>query len=270
MSILPIANNLTKDRGTGGGNFVPSWLFLNNGSFVPPETGKYRVICIGKGGNGGKGSSTSSGNSGRAQATSGAGGGSGGVGISILELSKEKTYTFSISDSSTNFDNGMIIANAGKSGANGSYTISSSESLSTPIGGAGGSVNGSNVDFKYAGQKGQNGKNTGTAGINDPWYSTKATGGKGASVSCCLRFDAITPSSVGAFITPKEDRGESYIEDSKANEKTYIISTYSGYAGAGGDGSPAFASYTYSTSYSHHITDGGKGGPGAVIIEYLG
>lgn len=127
-----------------------------------------------------------------------------------------------------------------------------------------------NVDFKYAGQKGQNGKNTGTAGTNDPWYSTKATGGKGASVSCCLRFDAITPSSVGAFITPKEDRGESYIEDSKANEKTYIISTYSGYAGAGGDGSPAFASYTYSTIYSHHITDGGKGGPGAVIIEYLG
>ena len=260
----------TKNLKLGGGNFVPSWLFLNNGSFVPPETGKYRVICIGKGGDGGKGGSASSGNSGRAQATSGAGGGSAGIGISILELSKEKTYTLSIDSSSTNFGSGLIIAYAGRNGANGKSTISSSENLPTPYGGAGGSVSGSSVQYKYAGISGANGYNSGTAGINDIWYSTNALGGKGASVTCCLRFDAVTPSSIGAFISPREDPGESYIEDAKTNEKQYIIHTYSGYAGAGGDGSPAFASYIYDSFYTHHITAGGKGGPGAIIIEYLG
>lgn len=107
--------------------FQPMRVITSTTTFTPEKTGKYKVICVGKGGNGSSYASTTS-----------VGGGAGGVSIKTLELSSATSYSITISTTGASFSN--ILSAVGGSNADGT-TI-----------GTGGTASGG--DYNYTGGNG--------------------------------------------------------------------------------------------------------------------
>lgn len=243
-------------------SLFPSWLFLQTTTFTPTVSGKYRVVCIGKGGDGGTGAVYSSYNR-YYYCMSGSGGGAGGIGIGEIDLTAGQAYSIAVTNSETNFGNGRIIAKAGSNGQSGTYD-SDSSSVPTTIGGAGGTVSGADVLLRYPGSKGGNGVEASDGDVNIANVQI-SNGGAGGSVTCSLDPQAFTDSAIGAFPFGRKDGAKAY---ASYNESTVDQSkeVFGGYVGAGGDGSGGLFS---GNAYNEHHGTPGKGGPGAVLIELI-
>lgn len=118
--------------------YAGSYLFESYTTFIPDNSGWYKIIVVGAGGAGdaryGTGSKYYT-----------ASGGSGGVAIKTMHLLKEQSYQVEVSNFQSSFD-GTIVATAGTDGD----TLSSTSSKKgTAIGG----------DFNYNGQDGEAGSN---------------------------------------------------------------------------------------------------------------
>lgn len=107
--------------------FQPMRVITATTTFTPEKTGKYKVICVGKGGNGSSYASVTS-----------VGGGAGGVSIKTLELSSATNYSITISTTAS-FSN--ILSAVGGGDASGTTV------------GTGGTASGG--DYNYIGGSGE-------------------------------------------------------------------------------------------------------------------
>ncbi|MGI5894277.1 MAG: hypothetical protein ACOX6P_06735 [Candidatus Merdivicinus sp.] len=85
-------------------------IFVSNTTWTVPVTAKYRITCIGKGGNGG--------NSQGGGPYAGGGGASGGWCRSLMSLTKGEQYSITCDTAQSSFGS-MLTATAGQDGANG-------------------------------------------------------------------------------------------------------------------------------------------------------
>lgn len=123
--------------------------YTANNTFTVPQTGKYRITVIGKGGNGGSGYEDSG----------GGGGGSGGWSCSELDLTKGQSYPITVTASNSSFGS-LLSATAGQTGQAGEGYWGS-----TGAGGNAGTASGGNIH-----------NNTGYNGASCSY----STGGNGA------------------------------------------------------------------------------------------
>ena len=96
--------------------------FTTNTTFNPPQSGTYRIICVGKSGDGGDGAAGGYGNFNYERhgytGGSGAGGSSGAIAISDLQLTKGTSYKLTFTGGEANF-NDQLRAEAGADGGDG-------------------------------------------------------------------------------------------------------------------------------------------------------
>ena len=212
-------------------------IFNADGTFTVPQTGKYRVTVVGKGGNGGD--STFDRNSWGENAGSGGSGGSGGWASSELNLTKGASVAVTVGAVSS--FGSYLSAAAGADAA--SPNPSEIPAFPEYVGGAGGTATGGTLR-NVSGISGSNGTisddrvHDGAAG--------KAVGSPEYSVFLSAAFGkAGTGSS-------RDYRGYPPIADT-------------GYGAFGASGGGAACN----TNYSGGSGLGGEGGPGAVIIEMV-
>lgn len=125
--------------------------YIANGTFLVPETGRYRITTVGKGGDGGRGDEDGA----------GGGGGSGGWACSELTLTKGTEHTVTVNASNSSFGN-LLSATAGSAGHRGPGYYGDDGA-----GGSGGTASGGNV-HNYSGLSGAS--------------RSGSTGGNGAAV----------------------------------------------------------------------------------------
>ena len=245
-------------------SLCPVWAYTESTTFTAPYTGEYRVVVIGKGGDGGAGGADGN-PSGitYVELIGGSGGGSGAIGIGKFTFTANETHNISITDTESDFSDGKIIAGAGGNGANGAAerSFNSQPSLPPRAGGAGGVISGTAVLI------GQNG----SAGAGTTQVSTKTTaGGKGGALSFAAFAPFIYGGKLGVNLTPVVD-GRAPTATANSATTTGEI-PLGGLVGCGGDGAGTAykANGTSGGSSSTSTGIGGKGGPGAVIIEFLG
>lgn len=212
-------------------------IFNADGTFTVPQTSKYRVTVVGKGGNGGK--STFDRNSWGENDGSGGSGGSGGWASSELNLTKGASVAVTVGAVSS--FGSYLSAAAGADAA--SPNPSEIPAFPEYVGGAGGTATGGTLR-NVSGISGSNGTisddrvHDGAAG--------KAVGSPGYSAFLSAAFGkAGTGSS-------RDYRGYPPIADT-------------GYGAFGASGGGAACN----TNYSGGSGLGGEGGPGAVIIEMV-
>lgn len=212
-------------------------IFNADGTFTVPQTGKYRVTVVGKGGNGGD--STFDRNSWGENDGSGGSGGSGGWASSELNLTKGASVAVTVGAVSS--FGSYLSAAAGADAA--SPDPSEIPAFPEYVGGAGGTATGGTLR-NISGVSGSNGTisddrvHDGAAG--------KAVGSPEYSVFLSTAFGkAGTGSS-------RDYRGYPPIADT-------------GYGAFGASGGGAACN----TNYSGGSGLGGEGGPGAVIIEMV-
>lgn len=212
--------------------------FTQNGTFTPPLAGKYRITCIGKGGDGG-------GDDGvnpiyLDSMLTGSGGGAGGISIREMSLTQNDSYEITVSSGVSSFGN---LASA-TSGNNGTTDSSSYNTDNTISAGGTGSLGLKN----YSGNRGEK---MDTGGIS---------GGAGGGYA-----SQYTPfvSRTGA---PRNDAGRA------GNARGYSctsVSACGGYAYGAGGGGNLGGFINISTSQKLFTGYPGKGNTGAVIIEML-
>lgn len=142
--VIDTEGNKVNFKFAGGGNIdlpadsmVIVASYITNGTFVAPETGKYRITVIGAGGNGDGGRTIEQ----YERAVGGGGGGSAGWGSMQLELAKDQNIPITVNNSNSSF---------------GSYlSATSGQNASKENGGNGGTATGG--DISYSGNKGDNG-----------------------------------------------------------------------------------------------------------------
>ena len=230
----------------------PMTVYTGNGAyaFTAQNAGVYKVYAVAKGGDGGKGYATNyiGGN----YASSGAGGGSGGIAVFQLICSVGETISIQITENFVNINNGQVICNSGANGGNGTPTVV------PPVGGIGGTVtNTIDVIFKSNGASGENGVVVNSVGI--------MPGGKGAGVTAVLLYPALHGGKLGLVVGQGMDGQLGSYSQTNQTEKLYGFIPYGGNAGAGADGGNGVLGGNYWNAGTP-----GKGGPAAVIIEYLG
>ena len=103
--------------------------YIANGTFLVPETGRYRITTVGKGGDGGRGYEDSG----------GGGGASGGWSCSELDLTKGQSYPITVTASNSSFGS-LLSATAGQDGQAGEGYWGS-----TGAGGNAGTASGGNI-----------------------------------------------------------------------------------------------------------------------------
>ena len=221
-------------------SYVMVQCYTQNGTFVAPMTGKYRVTCIAKGGNGGDSNIRDN-----TYQLNGAGGGAGGAGQIILNLKKGE-LTIPVTANGTASFGSYLSAGPGENAS--LYVGSGSTSNYYVIPGQPGNSSGGT---KFTGMAGKPGTN-----IN---YNSLQNGGDGG---------AYQPGQ-STFLATNGGAGGHYNYDTLGNPQLPVIrsdgaapdkSTPSGLApfGAGGGG----AIYGYGMK-------GGSGGQAAVIVELL-
>lgn len=126
-------------------------IFVFDTTWIVPQTGKYRVLCVGKGGAGGNSGSD----------YSGGGGASGGWCQSLLTLNKNEQYQITVNDAQSSFGS-LMTATAGQNGCN-SYA-----SAEEPRGATGGTAVGGNEKNYQGTDTGTPGRQYGIAGGNIP------------------------------------------------------------------------------------------------------
>ena len=113
-------------------------IFTENGTFVVPQTGNYKVTVIGKGGKGEAGGATYDSWKG------GGGGGTGGAASSLLSLFKGEDVAVTADDSVSSFGSYLsaTAGQGGSSGESGAKGIASGGNLYTAVGSNGSSASG--------------------------------------------------------------------------------------------------------------------------------
>lgn len=157
-------------------------IILTSGTWTVPETGTYKVVCVGGGGNGGSGSGSAYGwSSGKLYTATGGGGGGGGAGQVItqtLSLTKDQQIAVTIGGpggGGTSFGTYITASGGGNGGAGeqGGGIYSS---------GDGGAPQLSLHRAAYGGAAGSSYGSLASAGGNGSWTGSKgASGGAGGS-----------------------------------------------------------------------------------------
>ena len=222
--------------------------YTQNGTFVAPMTGKYRVTCIAKGGDGDNSHYVPG-----SYALNGAGGGAGGAVSTVIDINKGNSYSVTVDNGVSSF--GIVMT--ASAGQKGQFNANQGGTSSTIAGGAAGTA--STVGLTqtvYQGQPGSLGEaaNMGVASGN--WNNSY--GGDGGAYA----------SGQSNFLPTVGGKGGDYQVDGSYYPTTYrdglppddISSSGLAPFGAGGGG----AMY-----YSGNLNRGGHGGSGAVIIELM-
>ena len=229
-------------------SYVMVQCYTQNGTFVAPMTGKYRVTCIAKGGDGDNSHYVPG-----SYALNGAGGGAGGAVSTVIDINKGNSYSVTVDNGVSSF--GIVMT--ASAGQKGQFNANQGGTSSTIAGGAAGTA--STVGLTqtvYQGQPGSLGEaaNMGVASGN--WNNSY--GGDGGAYT----------SGQSNFLPTVGGKGGDYQVDGSYYPTTYrdglppddISSSGLAPFGAGGGG----AMY-----YSGNLNRGGHGGSGAVIIELM-
>ena len=229
-------------------SYVMVQCYTQNGTFVAPMTGKYRVTCIAKGGDGDNSHYVPG-----SYALNGAGGGAGGAVSTVIDINKGNSYSVTVDNGVSSF--GIVMT--ASAGQKGQFNANQGGTSSTIAGGAAGTA--STVGLTqtvYQGQPGSLGEaaNMGVASGN--WNNSY--GGDGGAYT----------SGQSNFLPTVGGKGGAYQVDGSYYPTTYrdglppddISSSGLAPFGAGGGG----AMY-----YSGNLNRGGHGGSGAVIIELM-
>lgn len=216
-----------------------------NYTFTAQMKGKYKVTAISGGGDGGNGSNTGDSSDRR---RSGAGGGSGAIAGYIEALEVNNTINIVITNGAVNIGGGKLYLTAGTDGQAGR---TGSSSISSPSAGIGGTITRSSVDLLFS----ANG-NPGETGNSDDNIN------KGGALSMVIYYPVVRGGKQGIYLGSGQDGLQGVINSIPTGPIAY-----GGYVGVGGPG--AVILYTGGSSISQE-PPGGKGGPAAVIIEYLG
>ncbi|PWL41419.1 MAG: hypothetical protein DBY45_10420 [Clostridiales bacterium] len=232
-------------------SYVIVQCFTENGTFVAPMTGKYRVTCIGKGGDGDNAHYSSG------YALNGAGGGAGGAASGIFSIPKGNSYTVTVDNAVSSF--GIVMT--ASAGQKGQFNANQGGITATIAGGSSGtiSLNMGENPVAYTGQSGANGEaaNMGVPVSSGQWKNSD--GGDGGAYSA----------GQSKFLPTAGGKGGSYQVDDDLVPLTYQNGLppcqYSSSGlypfGAGGGGG-----MYRSSGWTHR---GGSGGSGAVIIELV-
>ena len=246
-------------------NFLPSWFFDASGTFTCPVTGTYQVICVGKGGDGGDGQGLFAVTSSTDWICCGTGGGAGGVAIYLGELQASQTYPITISDTSTNFNNGWLIANAGGNGEEGlrRHRPTGSDRTANLSGGAGGSCSGTHVTAQYPGFSGEDYTGTLT-------YTDVIEPRKGGSCSIYLSNPGINGKAGVGVMYGSVINGTSSSASADGVIRAECGIAYGAMYGGGGMGGGCAAHYnSRASSGSARNGTGGKGGPAICLISFI-
>ena len=212
-------------------------IFNADGTFTVPQTGKYRVTVVGKGGNGGK--STFDRNSWGENDGSGGSGGSGGWASSELNLTKGASVAVTVGAVSS--FGSYLSAAAGADAA--SPDPSEIPAFPEYVGGAGGTATGGTLR-NVSGISGSNGT------ISDDRVHDGAAG------------KAVGSPEYSAFLSAAFGQAGT---GSSRDYRGYPPIADTGYGAFGASGGGAACN----TNYSGGSGLGGEGGPGAVIIEMV-
>ena len=212
-------------------------IFNADGTFTVPQTGKYRVTVVGKGGSGGK--STFDRNSWGENDGSGGSGGSGGWASSELNLTKGASVAVTVGAVSS--FGSYLSAAAGADAA--SPNPSEIPAFPEYVGGAGGTATGGTLR-NISGVSGSNGT------ISDDRVHDGAAG------------KAVGSPEYSAFLSAAFGQAGT---GSSRDYRGYPPIADTGYGAFGASGGGAACN----TNYSGGSGLGGEGGPGAVIIEMV-
>lgn len=231
-------------------SYVMVQCYTQNGTFVAPMTGKYRVTCIGKGGDGDNSHYVPG-----SYALNGAGGGAGGAVSTVIDINKGNSYSVTVDNGVSSF--GIVMT--ASAGQKGQFNANQGGTSSTIAGGAAGTA--STVGLTqtvYQGQPGSLGEaaNMGVPSSAGNW--SNSYGGDGGAYTL----------GQSKFLPTVGGKGGDYQYNSSTAPTTYrdglppddISSSGLAPFGAGGGG----AMY-----YSGNLNRGGHGGSGAVIIELM-
>ena len=106
-------------------------VYTASDTFIVPQTGKYKVTAIGKGGKGGNGGGRYAAD----ESGGGGGGGAGGIGYLILNLVKNAEYAITVSSAQSSFG-ALVTATAGQQGGSGSSTAAGTGGIKGSVSGA--------------------------------------------------------------------------------------------------------------------------------------
>ena len=231
-------------------SYVMVQCYTQNGTFVAPMTGKYRVTCIAKGGDGDNSHYVPG-----SYALNGAGGGAGGAVSTVIDINKGNSYSVTVDNGVSSF--GIVMT--ASAGQKGQFNANQGGTSSTIAGGAAGTA--STVGLTqtvYQGQPGSLGEaaNMGVPSSAGNW--SNSYGGDGGAYTL----------GQSKFLPTVGGKGGDYQYNSSTAPTTYrdglppddISSSGLAPFGAGGGG----AMY-----YSGNLNRGGHGGSGAVIIELM-
>ena len=231
-------------------SYVMVQCYTQNGTFVAPMTGKYRVTCIGKGGDGDNSHYVPG-----SYALNGAGGGAGGAVSTVIDINKGNSYSVTVDNGVSSF--GIVMT--ASAGQKGQFNANQGGTSSTIAGGAAGTA--STVGLTqtvYQGQPGSLGEaaNMGVPSSAGNW--SNSYGGDGGAYTL----------GQSKFLPTVGGKGGDYQYNSSTVPTTYrdglppddISSSGLAPFGAGGGG----AMY-----YSGNLNRGGHGGSGAVIVELM-
>lgn len=289
------AKELFGSGSSGGGSMVPTWLITTTQTWTVPVTGNYRLTCIGKGGDGGDGRC---GNNNMYNTRyyyylfPSTGGGGGAVAIADRKLDAGTTLTCNVTGSNTNINTTALKATAGANGVAGELldhyhndnpTITSKTYSAAP----GGIASGEWMTYGYNGNAGNYPVNTVSyedyyCGYRGDFVKTPSY--YGGNVGCIIFSPAINGNSgLGAFPGSCVDgvRGYAYTFTGSGSHtvadipEEYFTTVANGaHPGGGGTGAQcAFYPYDLESGYSSEKelnATGGKGGIGAIVIQFLG
>ena len=219
-----------------------------NYTFTAQMKGKYKVTAISGGGDGGDGIIEN-----ENYRTGASSGGSGAVAIYIEDFDVNNTLNISISSKTVTIGGNKLALSAGGNGQNAPYDSG------TSLGGTAGAVTRSTVELLFSanGSRGVGGGN-------------RETVARGASINAVVYYPAVYHGKLGAFVAKGEDGAiPSQYNYNNTQVLTYPeLQAFGGYVGSGGDGGAVILRGDGSGAIQNPT--GGKGGPAAVIIEYLG
>lgn len=284
----------------GGGSMVPTWLITSTQTWTVPVTGNYRLICIGKGGDGGSGAAyvfrdrgTSHDEDMAVYGYHGCGGAGGAVAIGEQKLTMGTVLTCSITDSESSINTTKLKATAGKNGYDAvadeyDYSTGSPPTITrtTPSGGI---ASGEWMTYGYNGNKPHT--DTDVVTIYDSRNGNSYVGKlqRAGSIGTILFYPAGNSAGTGIFLSDTVNgtcsAAYGYLGSISSNDTLDFDNVpdrcknvnipQGGYAGCGGEsGSLCLYAYNYDSSGTIYTFmrsgAGGKGGIGAILIQFLG
>lgn len=255
--------------------------YTASGSFTSPQTGMYKIYCVGKSG------------SGYASIDyNGGGGGSGGIAVSELILEAGTAYNFTITTGKTSWHNDQLYATAGadSSGSGGGTGgTASGGNVANDNGFSGGRGGSSGNGWQYSGLTyGSNGSAGGNGGMSggqsgyaysNGSNSSSVHGGGGGGGGARLpdtnckyvakTFTTYNAGSGGSASMSNYHSGNSTRGRSASSYPGLNISNLILYSGGGGGGGKSYATYGSSKNGSATGLGGSSssGTPGVLIIE---